>query len=348
MKKRDILNLIKYHIENDDYSFREQAYNIASDFNGSGDEELGLYVMSLLSDKNTFVPQTMNGQSNYIKLLDTGNSHIELPDAIMDDIKGIMNAISYNAGINKFLFEGAPGTGKTECAKHIARILNRQLYSVDFDGLIDSKLGQTAKNIASLFEEINNLNYPEQVIILFDEIDSLAMDRIDSRDLREMGRATSAVLKGFDNLNGDVVIIATTNLFDKFDKALIRRFDKVVDFGRYSREDLLGIAECITDDLLKRFTFAGRNMRLLKKLISLMEPIPYPGDLTNLIKTSLAFSDCNYEFDYFSCMLKQIRPELLSKPKDLKDFGFTLREIESLTRIPRSTLSRDFQVLKNE
>ena len=342
MKKRNVINLIKYHVEKNESAFRDEAYDIAIDFNRNGDEELSNYVLSLLSDKNTFLPQIINNKSDYIRPLEVRDSHLSLPNVILDDLKGIMNAAGYNAGVNKFLFQGAPGTGKTESAKQLARILQRQLYIVDFDYIIDSKLGQTSKNIAELFNEINSLPYPEQAIILFDEIDSLAMDRTDSRDLREMGRATSSVLKGFDSLNDSIIIIATTNLFDKFDKALIRRFDKIVDFNRYTQEELLDIAEKITEDYLKRFSFATKNMRLLKKIIALEDPIPYPGELTNIIKSSIAFSDSRNEYDYLVCLLKQIKPDLINKPNELKNLGFTLREIEILTNISKSTLSREF------
>ena len=47
-----------------------------------------------------------------------------------------------------------PGSGKTEAVKQVARLLDRTLFYVDFENLIDSKLGQTNKNIAVLFNEI--------------------------------------------------------------------------------------------------------------------------------------------------------------------------------------------------
>lgn len=109
---------------------------------------------------------------------------------------------------------------------------------MDFENLIDSKLGQTNKNISNLFSEINNIPHPNQVIVLFDEIDVIALDRINSNDVREMGRVTSTILKELDrltDLNKEIIIIATTNLFEKFDKALIRRFDAIIDFNRYSK-----------------------------------------------------------------------------------------------------------------
>lgn len=61
-----------------------------------------------------------------------------------------------------------------------------------------------------------------------DEIDALVLDRINTNDLREMGRVTSTFIKELDRLNENVVIIATTNLFSNFDKAIVRRFDATV------------------------------------------------------------------------------------------------------------------------
>ena len=51
--------------------------------------------------------------------------------------------------------------------------MERELYIVDFETIVDSKLGQTSKNIASLFKEINSFSKPNRVVILFDEIDAI-------------------------------------------------------------------------------------------------------------------------------------------------------------------------------
>ena len=58
------------------------------------------------------------------------------------------------------------------------------------------------------------------------------------------------MLKEFDRMNEDVVLIATKNLYQYFDRALIRRFDSVIYFNRYSQEDLLSIAEQMLDRYL--------------------------------------------------------------------------------------------------
>jgi AAA ATPase len=341
MRKKNILNLIKYYAEHNDAGFRNEAYIIAKLFDQAGDSQLAEYIMALLSGANTFVPQSNEYQSSFFNKVSLTGDSLPLPTFIMNDIIGVINSIRHHAGFNKFLFEGDPGTGKTETVKQIARILNRDLYSVDFDSVIDSKLGQTSKNIASVFQEIRALPNPEKAIIMFDEIDAIALDRINSNDLREMGRVTSSVLKGLDGLNGSIVLIATTNLFAQFDKALTRRFDAIVNFNRYNKNELLDIAESILNDLLIQFKFAGRNMRLFRKIISTMDKIPYPGELKNIIKTSVAFSDPTNEYAY----LKKLY-EAISGPSDIKTLqnqGFSVREIEILTSISKSQVARELQ-----
>lgn len=343
MKKKNIINLIKYHSEENDIGFRNEAYEIAKTFDANGDHQLAEYIMALMSDANTFVPQINEINSGFFEKIIVGNEPLPLPEAIEQDILGIINAVSRNLGINKFLFQGAPGTGKTETVKHVARIWGRELYMVDFASVIDSKLGQTQKNITSLFVEINSFAHPEKVLVLFDEIDSIALDRTNANDLREMGRATSTILKKLEQLDERVVLIATTNLFKYFDKALVRRFDSVIDFNRYSQEELLEISEILLDNFLMKYKCAGKNKRLFRKIMLLFSPLPYPGELKNLIRTSIAFSNPKDEYDYLKRLYTTVTKENNINFKKLKQQGFTIREIEILTNISKSQIARELK-----
>jgi Cdc6-like AAA superfamily ATPase len=349
MKKRSVVNLIRYHAEHNDSAFRNEAYEIARDFDTSGDYQLAEYIMALMSDVNTFVPQSYDGKSEYFQRLEPSRSPLPLPESISNDVTGIVNAIGHNAGVNKFLFQGPPGTGKTETAKQIARIVERDLFCVDFSAVIDSKLGQTAKNIRDLFSDINSLAHPERTIILFDEIDALALDRINQHDVREMGRATSALLRELDAMNEQVVLIATTNLYKSLDKALVRRFDAIIDFSRYSQDDLLEIADVLLNEQLSKFKTAGRDMRLFHKIMGFMEQIPYPGDLKNMLRSAIAFSNPNNEFDYLQRLYSQACPNIpLDDAVTMKAQGLTTREISTLTSVPRSTISRGLKEADDE
>ncbi|HFI0549473.1 TPA: AAA family ATPase, partial [Streptococcus suis] len=311
----------------------------------AGDHQLAEYIIAMLSENNTFIPQVSEEKFESLRKIQLTNfSPLPLPEAISSDVIGVVNAVRRNIGVDKFLFEGAPGTGKTETVKQIARLLQRDLYVVDFETIIDSKLGQTSKNIANLFKEINSFTHPEQTLILFDEIDAIALNRLDNNDLREMGRATTAILKGMDSLRDGIVLIATTNLFSAFDKALIRRFDAVINFNRYSQEDLLVIAESMMSTILNDSKHSGKNVRLFKKIVALCSPIPYPGELKNILKSAVAFSSLSEKFDYlrrlFSIFYKPVENTTL---KELKELGFTVREIEILTGISKSQTARELK-----
>lgn len=351
MKKKNVINLIRYHEEKNEAAFRAEALEIAKYFFDNGEDLVGDYIMGLISNANVFIPQGDNFNLNYFEKVTIGNTSLPLPKDIINDIYGIINAVNHNIGINKFLFEGPPGTGKTESVKQVARILSRELYSVDFSSIIDSKLGQTQKNMAEVFSEIKMLPNPDNVIILFDEIDAIAMDRINSRDIREMGRVTSSILKELDNLDARVIFIATTNLYKNLDKALTRRFDAIVNFDRYSKDDLLDISESILNEYLPKFENAGRDIKLFRKIMSLLTNIPYPGELKNIIRTALAFSEPNSEYDYlkrlYNAILLQEKIKNMSI-KELKDKGFTVRDIEKLTGVPKSNISRMLKEDVNE
>ena len=340
MKKQNLLNLVKYHVEKKEDAFRSEVAEIARDLDAKGDETTAQYLMELIATANFYVPQASYKNLNYLRKVEYSRNPLILPDAIEQDVIGITRAISNKSDLSKFLFYGKPGTGKTESAYQIARILGRDILSVDFEQLIDSRLGETAKNVVKLFDEMNHLQCGK-VVIVFDEIDSLVLDRVNSNDLREMGRVTSVFLRELEGLNENVILIATTNLFEKFDKAIIRRFDAAISFDRYSKEDLIEIADDMLTASLKKAGHSRKDIRLFNKILKNMQKIPYPGDLKQIIKTAVAFSDESNEYDY----LRKIYLSLNSDNEEvqiqkLSEEGYTVREIEILARVPKSSVSR--------
>ncbi len=345
MKKENVINLIKYHIEKNEDKFRNESLLVAKYFDKIGDHQLCEYIMSLMAESNIFKPQSFEFEGDFLKKINIDKLQpLNLPIEIVDNIKGIINAVNHRVGINNFLFEGSPGTGKTEASKHLARLLGRDLYYVNFDKIIDSKLGSTNKNITKLFSEINLIPQPDSVVVLFDEIDVLAMDRVNSNDIREMGRATSTILREFDrlsDLNSNIVIVSTTNIYKNIDRALSRRFDAIVNFNKYSKEALIAVAESYFSFFIRNFGGLTKDIRLFRKIMSKSKKLPYPGELTNIIKTSLAFSDPQKEYDYLRRLYMGILGDLDRKSTyELYKEGFTIREIEKLTGESKSNVSR--------
>ena len=340
MKKQNLVNLVKYHVEKNDEAFISEVAEIAKEFDYNGDYSIAQYLMELISSANFYIPQQSYKNLKYLRKVEYSPKPLLLPNIIEEDIVGITRAIANNSGLSKFLFYGEPGSGKTESAYQIARLLNRDILSVDFEQLVDSHLGETPKNVAMLFDEINHVAY-EKVIIIFDEIDSIVLDRINTNDLREMGRVTSLFLKELDKLNENITIIATTNLYQNFDKALIRRFDAIVSFDRYSKKDLIEIADSILITNLKKANNLKQDLRLFNKILNKINKMPYPGDLKQIIKTAIAFSDNSQKYDYLRKIYMSLNgnPEQIDIQKLSKE-GFTTREIEILSKIPKSSVSR--------
>lgn len=344
MKKSNIINLIKCHVENDENGFKNNANTIARDFFDNGDIEIGEYIMSLLSDAGTLtVQESSEIASHYFDKLNPATDTLLLPSAITSDLMGIVHAIEKKIGVNKFLFTGAPGTGKTEAVKQLGRITNRNVYIVNFSTIVDSKLGQTVKNLSQLFSEMNHSPAKGNSIFLFDEIDAIALDRVDENDVREMGRATTALMKGLDSLSEDIVLIATTNLSSKLDKAMVRRFDATISFDRYTREDLEEISEKLLRQYLSRYSMAKKDERIFHKILKLTDPLPNPGELKNMIRTAVAFSDPKDECDYLRRLFFVFTGHSPDRIEELEKEQFTIREIAILANKPRSTVDRELK-----
>jgi SpoVK/Ycf46/Vps4 family AAA+-type ATPase len=136
---------------------------------------------------------------------------------------------------NKLLLYGKTGCGKTMTAKAIARHLDKKLIIVNLATIVSSKLGETAKNIESLFKEIQY----ESAVLFFDEFDSLGQIRdYDNKDNSEMKRVVNAILQLIDNFPQKSVLIAATNQIHMIDEALIRRFEIRLEYTLPQKEAL--------------------------------------------------------------------------------------------------------------
>ncbi|MEM8918908.1 MAG: ATP-binding protein [Pseudomonadota bacterium] len=119
------------------------------------------------------------------------------------------------------LIFGAPGTGKTLMAMHLASQLRLPLVLARLDGMMSSFLGTTARNIGTLFEFANRY----QCILLLDEFDAIAKLRDDPLEVGEIKRVVNTLLQCLDERAQLGMTVAITNHPALLDPAIWRRFE---------------------------------------------------------------------------------------------------------------------------
>lgn len=138
---------------------------------------------------------------------------------------GFFEKTPYGRGIS-VLFYGPPGTGKTMAVQVIAAELGLELYRIDLSKMVSKYIGETEKNISSLFERAKQMN----VILFFDEADSLFAKRSEVKDSndRNANAETAHLLQKMEEYEG--MVILATNLVDQIDDAFRRRIKFMIPF----------------------------------------------------------------------------------------------------------------------
>jgi SpoVK/Ycf46/Vps4 family AAA+-type ATPase len=183
------------------------------------------------------------------------------------------------------LFYGPPGTGKSMVAGLIARELGLELYRVDLARVVSKWIGETEKNLAEVFDAAED----GQVVVLFDEADSLFAKRTDVKSSvdRYANLEVNYLLQRLDTFEG--ICILTTNLEGSIDPAFKRRMSLRLQFPFPDEETRIRLwsahippevpvqGDFNFTELARRFPISGgyiRNSALRAAFLAAQEGLP--------------------------------------------------------------------------
>lgn len=184
------------------------------------------------------------------------------------------------------LLEGPPGTGKTTFAKATACEINLPFVEVSCPLLVDKYIGESAKNVKNLFDEVRRFvqNEKKALVLFFDEFDAIAKARTaDNKTSQEIVPALIREISGFDTNNDNIIILAATNLKSQLDEAVQSRFTKSINIPL---PDKKARQEMFKAKLIKYAQFAEADFKDVN-LLKLAEESSYMSgrDIQHIIES---------------------------------------------------------------
>lgn len=241
------------------------------DLNKVGRSENGLIVHDSLSPKNLIYNETEQTQVSELSSI--------LSKDRFREVQSRLEKASMRKGFC-CLFYGSPGTGKTETVYQIARKTGRDIMRVDVDKIKSCWVGESEKNIKTLFDRYRNicLNSETAPILLFNEADAILGIRMEgaSRAIDKMENSIqNIILQEMESLEG--ILIATTNLTTNLDKAFERRFLYKIRFdkptinsrARIWRIMLPALSVDYAHELATQFDLSGGEIENIARRISI-------------------------------------------------------------------------------
>jgi AAA+ superfamily predicted ATPase len=133
----------------------------------------------------------------------------------------------------RVLFYGPPGTGKTLTAALLGKYTGREVFRIDLALVISKYIGETEKNLASLFDKAEHKNW----ILFFDEADAIFGKRTGVRDAHDKyaNQEVSYLLQRIE-MHAGLTILAS-NFKNNIDEAFIRRFNSIIYFSAPKEEE---------------------------------------------------------------------------------------------------------------
>ncbi|WP_338974149.1 ATP-binding protein [Spiroplasma endosymbiont of Tricholauxania praeusta] len=324
--KKVIVDIIEAAVNLNRATVIELVKKFAIELKNEGKTKDADYITSIIGNTSTISINSINDEYLVVKKEELSNKIIwenYEPLQKMIYFLGDHNKTS-KIGAVKILITGRPGTGKTSFVSDIAKSLDKKLFSISAPNLTSHKLGETQKNLQKLLIDIRK-NYINSIFII-DEFDSLIGSR--NREINdEYQRMIGTFNMILDSLPKGTILFAISNQVNSIDSATLRRFNVNIKMNNISLE--IFEKELFSLAILNNINFEKEICR--KILTYKKEEIDY-SLVERIITESII-----YDYSVEKSIVKILNIESIEL---LKKMGLSLREIEKIVSISKSTIQR--------
>ena len=246
---------------------------------------------------------------------------------------------------NRVLLCGPPGGGKTMTANALAAELGLPIAYVRLDGLVSSYLGQTGTNIRKIFEFVKG----KRIMLFLDEFDAIAKKRDDSHELGELKRVVTTLLQNLDEMQASVFLVAATNHHHLLDSAIWRRFDISILLEEPNEKQREKIISSVLSSYLKDFRVDPKTLVVLTDGMSGAQMQTFLQSLGKFCVMNKKRGDTieieeigKIWLKHAALYVSEDSDDFIAALSKLQKGGISIRTLESITGIPKSTLSYRF------
>jgi SpoVK/Ycf46/Vps4 family AAA+-type ATPase len=252
---KQILAMLRSRAEGDDERFYSIALQIAASEARQGHRTTAEELRAAVDDARGKVSRGASVAIPFSKprgdlesLIDLKPAKLRLADVVLDSglFKRLQDIVRQQqkrewlrehgkTPNRRVLFVGPPGSGKTMTAEALAGELKLPLFVIRLESLITRFMGETASKLRLIFDE----TLRHRGVYLFDEFDAIGGRRNATNDVAEMRRVLNSFLQLMEQPNAtDSILIGATNHPELLDRALLRRFDAILEFSAPSDEQI--------------------------------------------------------------------------------------------------------------